>query len=285
MNVLVLGAGGMAGHVVATHLKEIGYSVDTLSAKNKLDESTVLVDVTDMGAFRSYLQNKVYDVVVNCIGLLIRPSEEHKDLAVYLNSYLPHFLEEYYKGTQTKIIHLSTDCVFSGKKAPYDEKSWYDGESFYDRSKALGEIINGKDLTFRMSIIGPDMQKNGVGLFNWFFAQTGEISGYTKSIWNGITTIELAKAINSAIKQNLTGLYHLVPDTNISKYNLLKLFTSTFNRDDITVKPSDSSIIDKTLHNTRDDFDFKIPDYEQMLIEMKEWIMAHQNYYPQYKER
>lgn len=285
MKILVLGAGGMAGHVVATYLKENGYSVDTLSAKNRLDKQTVLMDVTNTADLKLFLQSKDYNVVINCIGLLVKQSEERKDLAVYLNTYLPHFLEEFYKDKHTKIIHLSTDCVFSGKNAPYNEKSWYDGELFYDRSKALGEIINDKDLTFRMSIIGPDMQRKGIGLFNWFYAQTGEINGYTKAIWTGVTTIELAKAIKSAIEQDLKGLYQLVPNESISKYNLLRLFAKTFNRKDIQVNPSDVNAPDKTLVNTRTDFDFPVSSYEKMLVEIKDWIATHQEIYPHYHER
>ena len=173
--------------------------------------------------------------------------------------------------------------MFSGKNAPYREDSPYDGEPFYDRSKALGEIKNDKDLTFRMSIIGPDMQPTGIGLFNWFYAQTGEILGFTNAIWSGITTIELAKGIDAAIKQNLTGLYHLVPSTNISKYNLVKTFVEVFNRDDIAVKPDDKLALDKTLVNTRTDFDYTVPDYQTMITEMKEWIDTHKSLYEHYK--
>lgn len=284
MKVLVLGAGGMAGHVVATYLQEEGYSVDTVSARNKLNSKTKLIDVTDTNLLKSFLQKNNYDIVINCIGLLVKQSDEHKDLAVYLNAFLPHLLEEFYKNSKTKIIHLSTDCVFSGKNAPYNETSWYDGDLFYDRSKALGEIVNNKDLTFRMSIIGPDMQQNGVGLFNWFYAQTGTINGYAKAMWTGVTTIELAKAIKTAIEQDLTGLYHLVPNTNISKYDLLKLFVKVFKRDDIKVVPSDNVLQDKTLINTRTDFKFSVLNYEQMLVEMREWINNHHNFYTHYKK-
>ncbi len=272
----------MAGHVVSLYLREQGFDVKTLSAHNKLDENTTLLDVTNTEGLKKYLDNNKFDVVVNCIGLLIKQSEERKDLAVYLNAYLPHYLENYYRDTTTKLIHLSTDCVFSGKNPPYKEDSWFDGELFYDRSKALGEIVNNKDLTFRMSIIGPDMQENGVGLFNWFYAQSGEIFGFTKAVWNGITTIELAKAIKAAIEQDLIGLYQLVPDSNITKYDLLKLFKQEFDRDDITIKPRDEVSLDKTLINSRDDFNFKVPDYQTMVHEMYEWVQQHSNLYPQY---
>lgn len=283
MKVLVLGAGGMAGHVIATYLSERGHTVSTVSASNKLNNSTTLLDATNTTALREYLTNNTFDIVVNCIGILIQQSESRKDLAAYLNSYLPHFLEYFYQDSPTRVIHLSTDCVFSGKHAPYREDSPYDGEIYYDRSKALGEIINDKDLTFRMSIIGPDMQQKGIGLFNWFYTQTGEINGYQKALWNGITTIELAKGIDAAIGQKLTGLYHLVPDTNISKYDLLRLFVKVFGRSDITVKPETLTVSDKTLINTRTDFMHTVPSYEVMLTEMKEWIKNHQDAYGHYR--
>ena len=283
MKVLVLGSGGMAGHVVATYLSEKGYAVSTVSANNRLNAETVLIDATDGVALKAYLTENTFDVVINCIGILIQQSEARKDLAAYLNSYLPHFLERFYQNSQTRVIHLSTDCVFSGKNAPYREDSVYDGDTYYDRSKALGEIINDKDLTFRMSIIGPDAQEKGIGLFNWFYAQTGIIKGYQKAIWNGITTIELAKGIDAAIQQDLTGLYHLVPKENISKYNLLNLFVKIFGRNDISVEPETETILDKTLVNTRTDFNHTIPSYPAMVSEMKDWIDNHQDSYEHYR--
>jgi len=285
MIILVLGAGGMAGHVITTYLREQGHTVDTLSANNKLDDSTTLLDVTDTKALKNYLDAKTYDIVVNCIGLLVKPSESRKDLAVMLNAYLPHFLEQHYTNSRTKNIHLSTDCVFSGENSPYHENSLHDGTLFYDRSKSLGEIINDKDLTFRMSIIGPDMNPKGVGLFNWFYSQKGEISGYTKAFWNGITTIELARGIQAAIIQNITGLYHLVPNNgaNISKFELLKIFRTEFNYGNLQINPSDTLNQDKTLINTRKDFDFKVSNYPQLIKEMHEWIIKHKNLYSHYK--
>lgn len=280
--ILVLGAGGMAGHVISLHLREQGYNVDTLSANKALDDKTILIDVMNKGDFDNILEQKTYDVIINCIGILVKQSEDRKDLSTYLNAFLPHYLENKYKSSKTKIIHLSTDCVFSGKNGPYDENSVFDGELYYDRTKALGEINNDKDLTLRMSIIGPDMQEGGTGLFNWFFSQTGEISGYKNAIWNGVTTIELAKGVESAIFQDLIGLYHLVPRGNISKYDLVKLFADIFERKDISVVPDYKISVDKTLKNTRNDFDFEITDYNTMLQDMKNWINSHQALYPHY---
>lgn len=283
--VLVLGASGMAGHVISLYLRGEGFTIDTISAKNMLDEHTFLLDVVDAKKFEEFLDSNQYDAVINCIGVLVKQSEEREDLAAYLNAYLPHFLEQYYKTRETKVIHLSSDCVFGNGKPPYKENSFfgpYGANSFYDRSKGLGEIINDKDLTFRMSIIGPDMSKDGLGLFNWFWQQKGEISGYDKVIWNGVTTITLAKAIKAALEQNLSGVYHLVPKASISKFGLLQLLKKVFERSDMNIKPNSDVVLDRTLLNTRSDFKFDVPNYPEMIEEMKNWIKKYPKTYGHY---
>lgn len=274
MKVLVLGAGGMAGHVIALYLRESGFEVDTASAHNKLDDKTQLIDVLDQKKLKDFLDSNSYDVVINCIALLVKQSEENKDLAVYINSYLPHLLESYYQDKKTRVIHLSTDDVVIG--APDENRT------FYARTKELGELSNPKDLSLRMSIIGPDMRKNGPSLFNWFMAQTGEVTGFTKTIWNGITTIELAKGIKAAMEQNITGVYQLVPKDGISKYDLLKLFKDIFKRDTVELKAADGTTVNKTLHNDRTDFNYQVPDYPTMIEEMKTWIDNHSELYKHY---
>lgn len=280
MKILVLGASGMIGHMAATYLQEKQYEVDTLSMNTPLDKNTVILDLMNKNAFEDFLSKNDYEIIINAAGVLIEQSENQKDVSTYLNSFLPHFLENRFKNSKTKIIHLSTDCVFSGKNAPYQEGSIYDGELFYDRTKALGEIKNDKDLTFRMSTVGPEIQENGVGLLNWFLKQHGQIFGYKNAIWSGVTTLELARGIEAAISQNITGLYHLVPNTNISKYDLLCLFKEMFNKDDVSVEPKEAGVIaDKTLINTRKDFDFKVSDYRTMVTQMYEWIKNHKEIY------
>ncbi|MGF7229603.1 MAG: SDR family oxidoreductase [Candidatus Saccharibacteria bacterium] len=285
MNILVLGASGMAGHVIAQYLTEQGHHITALAGHKKVSEDTIILDLLDKNALDKFLDNHTYDVVVNAVGVLIKQSESRKDLASYLNGFLPHYLEQRFAESQTKLVHLSTDCVFSGAHGPYEEASTYDGETFYDRSKALGEVINGKDLTFRMSIIGPDINEKGEGLFNWFEHQSGTIFGFPNAIWNGITTIELAKAIAAGINQNLTGLYHLVPQQEtISKLDLLRLFKQVFTRSDVTIEPKEAAVSsNKTLINTRTDFDYVVPDYQAMITEMKTWITKHSELYPHYQ--
>jgi dTDP-4-dehydrorhamnose reductase len=283
--VLVLGASGMAGHVVATYLAEQGHDVTHVGGRNKLNEDTIKLDLTDRQRTDEFLDEHEFDVVVNCVGILIKQSDERPDLAAYLNGYLPHYLAQRFKDIPTKLIHLSTDCVFSGEHGPYREDSSYDGQTMYDRSKALGEIRNDKDLTLRMSIIGPELPAaNGTGLFNWFWQQQGTIFGFTNATWNGITTIELAKGIAAAIDAGLTGLYHLTPATAIiTKHDLVTLFKGVFGRDDITIEPKEAPLTtNKTLVHSRTDFAFAVSDYPAMVKEMKEWIDAHRELYPNY---
>jgi len=281
--VLVLGSSGMAGHIVTTYLKERkAFDVYNLSHRVRVDDRTTVMDVTDFKSLGEYLDKINPEVVINCIGILNMNAERNKDSAVLLNSYLPHFLESKYKDKNTKVIHISTDCVFSGKTGGYKEGSFRDGDTFYDRTKAIGEIVNDKDLTFRTSIIGPELSLNGIGLFNWFMKQNGSINGYANAIWTGVTTVELAKAIEAAIATDLKGLYHLVPTKGINKYELLKLFKNEFNMSNIEIQRFEDFVLDKSLINTRTDFDYKVPDYETMIKEMREWMENHKEFYSHY---
>jgi dTDP-4-dehydrorhamnose reductase len=275
----VLGATGMAGHVIALSLEEDGYDTYRMSKDITPKVKSAQIDAVNFTLLMDWLEKVRPDIIVNAIGILPKEADLKPDLAILLNSYLPRMLEQHYRNSETKIIHLSTDCVFSGETGGYTENSPTDGTSIYDRSKTLGEIINDKDLTFRMSIIGPDMNFNGVGLFNWFMKQHGRINGYTRAMWNGITTIELSKAIIQGINQNLTGLYHLTPQDNISKYALLCLFKEEFGKMDVEVIPYDQFVVDKTLINNRTDFAYKIHSYPEMIHEMASWINGHSGLY------
>ena len=277
--IAVLGSTGMAGHVVATYLSEHGYDVYRASRSEQDGAKSKRLPAGDFALLESWLDEIRPEVVINCIGILQRQAEAKPDLAILLNSYLPHWLANRFRDTGTKIIHLSTDCVFSGKRGGYTEADEPDGATIYDRSKALGEIHNNKDLTFRMSIIGPDRHERGTGLFHWFMAQHGETLGYTNVIWNGITTIELARAIDMAIRQDIYGLYHLTPEESIDKYHLLLLFQEAFQKMNVSIRPFDGISSDKTLINTRSDFSFEIHPYPQQIAEMHEWIIKHQELY------
>ena len=279
---MVLGAAGMAGHTIALFFQEKGNDVTGFVTRPVPFIKYVLGNALDSETLKNIIVKEKFDVVINCIGILNKDAEMHPAEAIFLNSYLPHYLVEITENTCTKVIHMSTDCVFAGNTGPYSEDSFPDGRSVYDRTKALGEIDDSKNLTLRNSIIGPDIKETGIGLFNWFMKQTGYVKGYTKAIWTGVTTLTLAKAMERAIEENLTGLYNLVNNVSISKYDLLKLFNKYFRDNQLTIEPFDDFCLDKTLLCTRTDFSYVVPPYEQMVVEMKEWIENHKELYPHY---
>jgi len=279
MKLLVLGASGMAGHTIALYFKEKGHHVISYSRTPFLYCKNIIGDVFKTEKFTSVLLAEEFDAVINCIGILNQDAENNPSKAIYLNSYLPHKIAETLIDRKTKLIHMSTDCVFAGNTGPYFENSFCDGNTFYDRTKALGEVNDSKNLTFRNSIIGPDMNQNGIGLFNWFMKQKGTINGYTGAIWSGVTTLTLAKAMEKAIEDNLCGLYNLVNNESITKYELLHLFNKHFADNQIMIKKEDNFRLDKSLLNTRKDFLFEVPSYNKMVLEMKEWIDEHRDLY------
>ncbi|WP_346893290.1 SDR family oxidoreductase [Clostridium sp. UBA871] len=282
MKFLVLGATGMAGHTISIYLKEKGHDVTAFSTNSFPYCRNINGNAMDKEFMISMLKHDDYDVVINCIGVLNQACDKEPSKAVYLNGYLPHFIADTLRDTKTKLIHMSTDCVFSGKLGSYKEDSLRDGETFYDRTKALGEIEDNKNLTFRNSIVGPDMKDGGIGLFNWFMKQKGTINGYSKAIWTGVTTLTLAKAMERAASEDLSGIYNLVNNESISKFDLLNLFNKHMRNGKLNVISSDSVNLNKSLVNNRKDFSFEIPNYEQMVIEMEEWIYNHKELYPHY---
>lgn len=283
MKILVLGCNGMAGHLISLYFKEKGYEVVGFARhQSELLDSTIIGDASDMALIKKTIDEENFDAVINCIGLLNQFAEKNKAMAVLLNSYLPHYLTEITKDTKTKIIHMSTDCVFAGNDGPYYEETFPNGATFYDRSKAMGEINTEKDLTFRNSIVGPDIKSSGIGLFNWFMKQEGEVGGYTGAIWTGVTTYTLAKAMEQALKENLTGLYNLVNNDSINKYELLGLFNKYFRAGEVKIIPNDKLQLDKSLRHRREDFNFIVPSYDQQVKEMREWVDAHPSLYPHY---
>lgn len=280
--IIVFGSSGMAGHMITLYLKSLKkYQIFDISHKNKLTEDSLTCDILDIKQVKNIINEICPDVIINCIGILNDKSNDNTLLTSFVNCFFPRFLQSLSFEKNIKIIHLSTDCVFNGSKGSYNENSLKDETNIYGVSKSLGEITDYDNLTFRTSIIGPEL-KDGKGLFHWFMKQSGNINGYTNVFWTGVTTLELAKAIDKAIDINLKGLYHLVPDNKISKYSLLNLFKTKFNKADTIILPFDDLFIDKSLINTRTDFDFKVKSYADMISEMNLWMNNHNDLYNQY---
>lgn len=282
MKILVLGARGMAGHIIALYFKERSYDVTGFTRRPIPYCKNIIGDAMKPEDVKIAIFSDNFDVVINAIGVLNQNAEDHKSMAVMLNGYLPHFIADTLRESKTKLIHMSTDCVFAGNTGPYYEDSFPDGMIFYDRSKAIGEVNDDKNLTFRNSIIGPDINEKGIGLFNWFMKQEDSINGFTGAIWTGVTTLTLAKAMEEAVKQNLTGLYNLVNNESISKFDLCILFNKYFRNGRIIINPSDKLQLDKSLRHRRTDFSFVVPSYEQQIKEMADWVNTHKEFYPHY---
>jgi len=271
MRILVLGSNGMAGHVITRYLKEQNYNVKTLARNN----ATFCVDVeNDISELDNILNKENFDFVINCIGLLVKDSNDNPDKAAFVNCYLPHFIESKLKDKETKLIHLSTDCVFSGQKGYYTENDIHDEMNFYGRSKSFGEVNNNKDITFRMSIIGPEIKENGTGLFHWFVnSKENIIPGWDNAFWSGVTTLELAKCINMYIQTpKITGIYHITNKERITKYDLLVKINKIFDLNKTIQRTQGPKTINKILIDTRKELDFNILDYDSMLVNLKNFI-------------
>ncbi|WP_062351972.1 dTDP-4-dehydrorhamnose reductase family protein [Bacillus kwashiorkori] len=281
MKLLVLGGKGMAGHVIADYFsKQKNFHVK-YTTRDILNHESVYLNATNFYSIKKAIYENQPDVVINAIGLLNEEAEKRKLEAIQVNSLFPHHLVELLNQYNGKLIHISTDCVFSGRvdsesndcrnQGRYSETDLTDGATVYAKTKALGEIIDNKHVTIRTSIIGPEL-KDGIGLFHWFMNQKGEIKGYKNVLWNGVTTLQLAKSIHEIIENKMSGLFHLTAPEIISKYDLLKMLQVVFRKDDVTIQQDGEIKLNRTLRQTRPNWTFQVPSYKQMLQELYDWM-------------
>jgi dTDP-4-dehydrorhamnose reductase len=272
MKVLVIGANGMAGHVITRYLTQQGHAVTTL-ARSNADVVMNIENFLEVQQLSDLSDN--FNYVINCIGLLVKDSNDRPDRAALINGWFPHWLEETFSHSKTRVVHLSTDCVFDGNKGNYVESDTHTETNWYGKSKSLGELNNTKDITFRMSIIGPEIKSNGTGLFNWIVSNTQhELPGWDNAWWNGITTLELAKCIEKyMLDPVVAGVYHVVNNENkISKFELLSKINNIYQLDKTILRMQGPKSVNKILIDTRKEFDFGIPDYDTMLSELKLYV-------------
>jgi dTDP-4-dehydrorhamnose reductase len=252
----------MAGHVIAKYLAQQGHTVTAV-------DRTVL-DI-EKGNVDHFFETVDADFVVNAIGLLVKDCADRPDRAITINSWWPNYCAYKLKDTATRLIHLSTDCVFDGQRGNYFEADVHTETNAYGRSKSFGEINNDKDVTFRMSIIGPEL-KNGTGLLNWVLTNTEqELPGWSNAWWNGITTLQLAKCIDQYINNPcVSGIYHLVNNRiRITKYNLLLLINRTYSLNKQITPAGGPKAVNKVLIDTRQEVDWDIKDYPTQLEELR----------------
>ena len=265
--VLIIGATGMLGHMVHKYFEQLGvYELFNSVFRNPLNDRSILCNVKNQDAVGALFEQTKPEIVINCVGALVQESQSNPSSAIYLNALFPHLLKDLCNQYQAKLIHVSTDCVFSGKKGSYSEDDFRDADDVYGRSKALGEIFDAPHCTLRTSIIGPELKSSGTGLLHWFLNQKAAVKGYISAYWGGVTTLELAKNIRKAIDNDLMGLYHVTNGDKISKFELLEKF-NRFREDKVQVHPCDSYVADKSLTKSSK-FDFEVISYEAMLDEL-----------------
>lgn len=259
--VLVLGAAGMLGNaVLRLFAQSPGYvvrgSVRSAASARLLpaalrDHLVVGVDVENVDSLARVFADTRPDVVVNCIGLVKQLAEADDPLqAIPINALLPHRLARLCSVAGARLVHVSTDCVFDGRRGLYREDDPADAQDLYGRSKHLGEVDYPNAVTLRTSIIGHELS-GAHGLVGWFLSQTGPVRGFTRAVFSGLPTVELARVIRDHVlpRPQMHGLYH-VSAAPIAKYELLRLVAATYGRDN-DIAPDDKLVIDRSLDSTR----------------------------------
>lgn len=259
---LVLGASGMLGNAVlrvfaADPAYEVFGSVRSagvipaLQAKAPAARFVAGVDVESLDSLTRLFGQVRPALVVNCIGIVKQLAEADDPLtAIPINALLPHRLARLAQVAGARLIHVSTDCVFSGARGGYVETDPSDAYDLYGRSKLMGEVDYDNAVTLRTSIIGHELA-SAHGLVGWFLSQTGPVRGFTKAVFSGLPTVELARVMKDVVVPHpeLRGTWHVSADA-IDKYSLLKLVAAEYGRDN-AISPDDKLVIDRSLDSSR----------------------------------
>lgn len=262
IKLLILGATGMFGHTLLRNLatrseltvhatSRTSSGLDRWFAADLLDRIHPFVDADNFDSVLRVLGDVRPDVVINCIGVIKQLSTAKDPLVtIPINSLFPHRLALACKAAGSRLIHISTDCVFSGTKGMYTENDPSDADDLYGRSKYLGEVDYPHCVTLRTSIIGHELSTS-YSLIDWFLSREGKVKGFTRAIYTGFPTVEMARIIAEYVipNESLNGLYQVSSDP-ISKYDLLKLVAGQYGKR-IEIEPFDDFHCDRSLDSTR----------------------------------
>jgi dTDP-4-dehydrorhamnose reductase len=259
--VLVLGAAGMLGHAMLQTFAgrpdfAVTGSVRSAASLARLPAGlrphvVADIDVESDDAVSRLLSELRPHAVINCIGVVKQLSAADDPLvAIPINSVLPHRLARQCAEANARLVHISTDCVFAGTRGNYLEGDAADATDLYGRSKLLGEVDYPNAVTLRTSIIGPELG-SAHGLVGWFLSEQGRVRGFTRAIFSGLPTVELARVVGDHVLRlpDMRGVYH-VSAAPISKYDLLNLIRAAYGRT-IEIEPDDRLVIDRSLDSTR----------------------------------
>ena len=279
MRILILGGDGMLGHQLLKSLavrNEVKVTLrQDIEAYRKFCLFTDLnsftgIDVRSLERLSEVIANFHPEVVINAVGI-VKQRETAKEIipSLEINSLLPHKLSVLCKMAKTRLIHLSTDCIFSGKKGNYKENDLSDADDIYGRTKYLGEVHDPHCLTLRTSIIGYELSRKK-SLLEWFLSQTDTVKGFTKAIYTGFTTLEMSRIIEKLLIEHpeASGIYH-VSSEPINKYNLLLLCREKLGHA-IEIVPEDTFCCDRSLDSTRfrTEFRYTPPTWSSMIEEL-----------------
>jgi dTDP-4-dehydrorhamnose reductase len=261
MKILVLGATGMLGNAVLRLLaqdtsREVTGTCRAARPPEQLARWPGLhwqtgVDVEQPDSLVAAFAQSRPQVVVNCVGLVKQLPQSNSPLAaVPINTLLPHRLAALSGATGARLVHISTDCVFSGARGGYRESDFPDADDLYGRSKLLGEVDYPHAITLRTSIIGHELSSQH-GLVAWFLAQQGQVKGFRRAVFSGLPTVELARVIGDVVlpRPELHGVYH-VGSAPIDKFSLLRLVAAAYGKE-IEIIPDDNLVIDRSLDSGR----------------------------------
>lgn len=262
MKIFVLGHTGMLGRYVYTYFKSKSYDVVGLARKD-LDASNIQQE--DLNCFTEK------SVIINCMGV-INSRKDINDLEfIKVNSIFPHLLSDICNDAGSKLIHITTDCVFDGLDGNYDELFKHNAKDMYGITKSLGEPVD--TTIIRTSIIGEELNQ-ARSLLEWVKSNKGkEVLGYTNHVWNGITCLQFAKVCKNIIDNSLFwhGVKHVYSPETLTKYELVKLISKIYDLD-VKVTPHETeTICDRTLTSIRNEIMIDIPKLETQLIEMREF--------------
>jgi dTDP-4-dehydrorhamnose reductase len=284
MRILILGGDGMIGHQCLKHLRQahdvyatVHKPLATYAALGLLGPDRTLdnIDVRSMDRVAEAMAEVRPAAVLNATGIVKqRPQAKEATACIEINAMFPHRLATLCRAAGARLIQLSTDCVFSGRKGLYEETDPTDAEDLYGKTKAMGELKEAHCVTLRTSSLGLELGRRQ-GLIEWFLAQRGPIKGFRRAIYTGLTGLELSRVIERVLTSHttLSGLYQ-VAAAPINKYDLLKRLAAALGRTDITISPDDDFVCDRSLCGRKFEKEtgYQAPSWDSMLEELANLI-------------
>lgn len=270
MKLFIFGANGMLGNTVVTYFNSIGYHTIPLTRKD-----LNIFDATKESIKNTLLKYNIEsgDIIINCAGLIKQRASIKESQFIAVNSLFPNLLADLENEINFKLIHITTDCVFSGLKGKYTENDHKDIQDVYGLSKLLGE--NNTTTTIRTSIIGEEKQ-NKLSLLEWVRSNKGgKINGFKNHIWNGLTCLQLSKVLHQMIEKNIfwKGIKHIYSNS-LNKYELVSIINNVYKLD-IEITPMNASeLIDRSLSSIHE-LTFEIPELKEQIIELKKFHETH----------